>query len=60
MCLLNFGDRSADPPRPAKLSIKTTRSFNGYPSIYTMRLLIANVKNPSTAGMNTGVELNIN
>ena len=59
MCLLYFGDRAQDPPKPAKLSIRTTRSFNGYPNIYAMRLLISNVKNPSTENMNTGVELNI-
>lgn len=58
--MLFFGDLTIDPPKPAKLVIKTTRSFNGYPDIYTMKLLVANVKNPDTVGMNTGVELNIN
>ncbi len=55
VCMLFFGDRTIDPPKPAKLVIKTTRSFNGYPNVYNMRLLVANVKNPSTVGMNTGV-----
>ena len=54
-CILYFGDPTADPPKPAKLSIKTTRGYDGYPSPNTMRLLIANVKNPSTVGMNVGV-----
>lgn len=48
ICLLYFGDRTADPPKPAKLSIRTTEGFNGYPDIYSMQLLISNVKNPTT------------
>lgn len=58
--MLFFGDRTIDPPKPAKLVIKTTRTLNGYPSPDPLRLLVANVKNPTTAGMNTGVEININ
>jgi len=53
--LLHFGDRTKNPPVPAKLSILTTRGFNGYPNIYALRFLIANVKNPSSSGLNTGV-----
>ena len=57
--MLYFGDRTQDPPKPAKLSIRTTRTFNGYPNIYSIRLLVSNVKNPTTVGLNTGVELNV-
>ena len=59
VCLLHFGNRVANPPTPANLTIQFTKSFNGYPSPNHIRILIANVKNPTTVGMNVGVTVNI-
>lgn len=59
VCLLYFGDRLANPPKPANLTIKFTTNFYGYSSSRTIRVLIANVKNPVLAGLNTGVRLSI-
>lgn len=59
-CLLYYGNRLANPPIPANLTIKFTKTLNGYPSADLIRLMIANVRNPTTVGMNIGVKVNVN
>lgn len=56
-CLLYYGDNSADPPVPAYLVIPIVKTLNGSPTPFTMNFMVANVKNPSTEGMNVGVIL---
>jgi hypothetical protein len=55
---LNFGNSLANPPIPANLTIKFTKYSYGWTSNEIIRLLVANVKNPSTVGMNVGVTVN--
>jgi hypothetical protein len=60
VCLLQFGNRLANPPQPANLTITTSKIIYGWGSPDNVHILIANVKNPSTVGMNTGVTLSTN
>ena len=55
---MNFGNSLANPPIPANLTIKFTTYSYGWSSNEIIRLLVANVKNPSTVGMNVGVTVN--
>lgn len=59
VCLLNFGNSLANPPVPANLTIKFSTSSNGWSSSNNIRILIANVMNPTTVGLNTGVTVNV-
>lgn len=54
-----YGDNLASPPTPARLSIFLTNSINGYPTPDTLSFMVANVQNPSTAGMAAGVEVQL-
>jgi hypothetical protein len=58
-CLLNFGNNLANPPIPANLSIVFTNNNYGYTNSRTIRILIANVMNPTTVGLNTGVKVDL-
>ena len=55
-CLLYYGDNSVSPPKPAILYIPMG-NINGWPTAYNTRFMVANVRNPSTVGMNVGVTL---
>lgn len=46
VCLLYFGDKLANPPKPANLTIQFTTNFYGWSSSRNIRILVANVKNP--------------
>lgn len=58
--MLYYGNNAANPPTPAQLVIKTTNAINGWSSTKTVRFMIANVMNPTTAGLNTGITVNMN
>lgn len=60
MCFLQFGNNVANPPAPANLTIKFTKNFYGWSSSRTIRILVANVQNPTEVGLNTGVTVTIN
>jgi hypothetical protein len=60
VCLLFFGNNLSNPPRPANLTIKFTTSFSGSSSARNIRILVANVRNPATVGVNTGIRVSIN
>lgn len=55
VCLLYYGDRTATPPKPARLSIIHKNAINGYPSADTVTFMVATVKNPETVGMASGI-----
>jgi len=59
VCLLNFGNSLANPPIPANLTIKFTKSSNGWSTSNSIRVLIAYVMNPTTVGLNTGITVNV-
>lgn len=59
-CLLYYGDNLATPPTPARLSIPLQNTINGYTSGATLiSFMIANVQNPTTAGMAAGAEVKL-
>lgn len=60
VCLLYFGNNLATPPIPANLTITFTKTFSTYTTSSNVRVLIANVLNPPTANLNTGIRANIN
>jgi len=60
ICLLYFGNNLANPPIPANLTIAFTKAFSGSGSPSNIRVMIANVLNPSTVNLNTGIKANIN
>ena len=60
VCLLYFGNNLATPPIPASLTISFTKQFYGWSSSNNIRIVVANVLNPSTASLNTGIKANIN
>jgi hypothetical protein len=57
LCLLYYGNNLASPPVPANLTIQFSQAFgaNNY-----IRIVIANVLNPSTVGLNVGIKANVN
>jgi hypothetical protein len=57
--LLNYGNNLANPPIPANLTIKFTKISYGYGSSEVIRILIANVMNPTTVGLKTGISVNV-
>lgn len=58
-CIVYYGDNTANPPRPARLIIPLERSLDTWTWPGTVKFLIANVRNPTTVGMNLGVQMNI-
>ena len=60
VCVLYYGNNLANPPIPANLTITFTKTFNAFSTSYTLKVLVANVINPTTIGLNTGVKANIN
>ena len=58
-CLLYYGDSLSNPPTPARLVVPLEKTISGYSGTDNVRFMVANVKNPSTEGMNVGVEMRI-
>ncbi len=58
-CIMYYGDNTANPPRPARLVIPLELNQNTWSFPGTVKFLLANVRNPTTAGMNVGVQMNI-
>ena len=59
VCLLYYGNNLVSPSTASRLSIFLTNSINGNPSPVTLSFMIANVRNPSTAGMAAGAEVRL-
>lgn len=53
--MLYFGNQLTSPPTPANLTINLANAIYGYGSSDNVRILIGNVKNPTTEGLNTGI-----
>jgi hypothetical protein len=58
-CIMYYGDNSLNPPRPAKLIIPLTLNQDTWNWPGWIRFMVANVQNPSTVGMNVGVQMNV-
>ena len=49
----------ANPPTPARLIVPVEKTISGYSGTDNVRFFVVNVQNPSTQGMNVGVEMSI-
>lgn len=58
-CIVYYGDNTANPPKPARLVIPLELSHNFWTWPNTIKFMLANVRNPTTVGMNVGVQMNV-
>ena len=60
ICLLHFGNALATPPTPANLTVFFTQQYDCSSTPGDVRIVLANVLNPPTAGLNTGILATVN
>lgn len=58
-CVLYYGDNTQSPPKAAKLFIPLELNQDTWNWPGTVKFMLANVKNPSTVGLNVGVQMNV-